>query len=152
MPNKTLQKNSEDQSKQPWKQKHVCQWNNSCMEPSVCVFLFVSMLVGNMNLTIFTYLHAIVPYIVCMYNILIDSFSSFHAYSKRNFPWKLLKNLGTHKPFSVPLMPIFVEHLDCNRQWLQTNPDILIYVTLVNGPKSSLTKNIIGTEALCDSL
>lgn len=57
-----------------------------------------------------------------------------------------------YKPFSMTLKALFVENLNSNGKRFETNPDILVNVTLIDGSESALTQNIIRTEALSDCL
>lgn len=57
---------------------------------------------------------------------------------------------GTHKPFTVALKALLVENLNGNRQGFEANPDVIIYVALVNSTKAALAKNVVGAEALGD--
>lgn len=57
-----------------------------------------------------------------------------------------------YKPFPVALKTLLVENLNSDRKRFKTNPHILINITFVNSPKSTLPQDVIGAEALCNSL
>lgn len=57
-----------------------------------------------------------------------------------------------YKPLSVPLKALLVENLNGNGEGFEANPDILVDVTLVDGAETAFAENIIGAEALGDSL
>ncbi len=58
----------------------------------------------------------------------------------------------TYKPLPVSLKALLVENFNGNREGFEANSDILIDVTLVDSAETTLTENIIGAEALGDSL
>lgn len=52
----------------------------------------------------------------------------------------------------VTLTALLVEDLDSDWQGLQPNPDIVVYVALVNCAETTLAENVVGAEALGDGL
>lgn len=48
----------------------------------------------------------------------------------------------------MSLKAFLVKDLNSNRERFEANPNILIYVTFVDGSKATLTKNVVRTEAL----
>lgn len=52
----------------------------------------------------------------------------------------------------MALKAFLIEHLNSNRQRFESNPNILINVAFVHGPKTTFSKDVVRTEALGDGL
>lgn len=52
----------------------------------------------------------------------------------------------------MALKAFLVKHLDSNREGFESDPNILINVTFIDRSKTTLSKNVIRTEAFGDGL